>query len=404
VSDETREGAPVAGEPPQRTDAVQTPPTAPPTREPAGGERRRVPRGARRGGSAFGILLIIIGVVMLFGRFVPWFDVFRLWPLIVIVSGAFQMARPRGEAVIKRVAEGAGTIAVGLVLLGDSFGVISWGVWLTMLSLWPLLLVALGIELLGRGLHLDWVRALSNVLLILGLVYGVFVLGPGWRSGGLSLGGGNVVAYQTSAPHDARLTAGVAAVKVGAARLSIRAGDQLAAISGSGASGARPRLVTSVTGGVADVTVSDRTEGIVVLPPADRTVDLALDRTLEWRRLRLDVGAAEAEADLRDLSVGAVDLNVGASSVRVWIGKKAPDVKVNVSGGVTAVTVMVPADATVTVDSKSGLSAVNVPPAFKHLSGIPAFGESSWAAAGSGGPTIAIALSSGMSSLDIQTY
>jgi hypothetical protein len=404
VSDDRSDGAQGAGGAPQTGPPEVTPSPASPW-EPSDAQRQRMPAGARRGGAAFGLVLIAIGVVMLFGRFVPWLDVVRLWPLIVIVSGIFQIFRRHGDAVIKRVAEGAGTVAVGVVLLGNSFGVISWAVWWTMLSLWPLLLVALGIEVLGRGLHLNWVRALSNVVLIAGLVYGVFVLGPAF-SGGIPMfsGSSGGVAYQASTPHDTSTTSGAAGVKVGAIRLSVGAGDQLAAIAGEAPVGNEPALHTSVTGGVADVTVSDPAGRVVFFPSPSRTLALALDRAVTWRDLRLDVGAAEAEADLRDLAVGAVDLNVGASNVRLWIGKKSPDVKVDVSGGVTAVTVMVPADAAVTVDSKSGLSAISVPATFAHLSGVPAFGESRWAADGSGGPSIAIAVSSGMSSLSIETY
>jgi hypothetical protein len=402
VSDESTGAVPEQG-PPQAS-AGGTP-TPPPWEAPAGG-RHDMPRGARRGGVAFGVLLIAIGVLVLLGRFVPGLDIVKLWPLIVVATGFLQMLRWHGDVPVKRVAEGAGTIAVGLVLLGNTFGFISWTVWLTMLSLWPLLLVALGIELLGRGLHLDWVRALSNVLLILGLAYGVFVLGPGWNNGPAPMSGSFVggAAYQASAPHETTLTAGTATVKVGAIRLAVGAGDQLAAISGGAPNGDEPALSTSVSGGVADVTVSDPTGRVVLIPLPDRTLTLTLDRSVPWKTLRLDVGAAQVEADLRDLSIGAVDLNVGASSARMWIGKKANDVAVDVAGGATAVTVLVPADAAVTVDSKGGLLAVSVPSSFRHLSGIAAFGESSWSAAGSGGPHIAIAVQSGMASLDIQTY
>lgn len=362
-------------------------------------------RGVRRGGAWFGVLLIAAGVVVLAGRFVPGLDVLRLWPLLVIAVGIMEIVRPRGDAVIKRVAEGAGTISVGLVLLGNSLGAIPWTVWLSVLSLWPLLLVAIGIEFVGRGLHADWVRALSNVVLIAGLAYAVFVLGPGFTAAPRTAGSAVVGAtYQQSAPHDTSATSGDAAVKVGAVSLSIAPGDQLASISGDGANGYAPTLDTSVSGGVANVTVADPTGRFFVVPPTNRSLAVTLDRTLTWRTLTMDIGAAQVEADLRDLSVQAVDLNVGASAVRIWVGTREKDVKVHVSGGVTAVTVLVPASAAVTVDSTSGLSAVGVPATFRHLSGIPAFGESTWASTGSGGPNIAITVASGMASLDVQTY
>jgi hypothetical protein len=76
----------------------------------------------------------------------------------------------------------------------------------------------------------------------------------------------------------------------------------------------------------------------------------------------------------------------------------------DVSGGATAVTILVPANAAVTVHSSSGLSALNVPDSFDHVSGTAVLGQGEWSKKGSGGPEISITLKSGVSSLDIQTY
>ena len=362
--------------------------------------------GARRGGVAFGLVLIAVGVVLLVGRYFPWFDLVRLWPLIVVAAGVVQVARSNGQPIVKRIAEGAGTIAVGLVLLGNTFGFISWAVWVTMLALWPVLIVALGIELLGRGLHLNWVRALSNVLLILALFYGVFVLGPNWTGSAFGVFGsaGASTTYQDSAPHLSAVTQGDAAVKVGALQLTVAAGDQLAAVSGSSPSGEQPRLDSGESGGVAQVNVTEPDGSGVFVPVGDRSLALTLDRSVTWRSLRFDMGAVQAGIDLTDLDVQSVDVNVGASNTRIVLGKRAADVKVDVSGGATSVTVVVPADAAVTVDAKSGLSNVNVPASFEHLSGFPGLGESTWSAKGSGGPRIALSMESGVASLNVETY
>lgn len=364
--------------------------------------------GARRGGAAFGILLIVIGIVVLIGRFVPWFDVVRLWPLIVVGSGLFQIFRPRGDVWIKRAAEGLGSVTVGLVLLGNTFGYIPWSVWVTVISLWPLLLVALGIELLGRGLHQDWLRAASNIVLILGLLYAVFVLGTGWSGTETPVFGvssGSAFAFASSEPHDPAVTKGDAEIKVGAVRLTVGAGDQLAAISGDARGGDEPTLRTSTsTPDAVSVTVSEQPGRVFIVPSSQRTLDVWLDREITWSRLRLNVGAVEGEADLRELAVQAIDANVGASDLRLRIGKKAPDVTVNVSGGATSVTIFVPADAGVRVDARSGLSNVGVPASFRRLSGVPGFGESTWTADGSGGPSIDVTMQSGVANLTIETY
>jgi hypothetical protein len=361
--------------------------------------------GVRRGGTVAGVVLVCVGLIMLFGRYVPWFDLLRLWPLIIVIGGVAEMLRRR-EPAIKRVAEGVGSIAVGLVLLGNTFGYLPWTVWITMLSLWPLALVALGIELLGRGLGLTWVRALSNVVLLLGLFYGVFVLQPGTIGLGLSVPG--VVPagapYYDSRPHDAAIRDGSVTVKVGATRLGIRAGSDLVRIGGTAPKGGAPTLTKTVLAGSADIEVREDSGRSVVFGLQERSLDLALDDTVTWIGLELDVGAVQADADLRGLKVEAVSANVGASDLRITLGDRANDVKVDISGGVANITLRVPADASVTVDSKSGLSLINVPPTFRRLSGVPILGESSWKADGSGGPRIAIGMQSGVSNLTIETY
>ena len=100
----------------------------------------------------------------------------------------------------------------------------------------------------------------------------------------------------------------------------------------------------------------------------------------------------------------SVKLNVGASDAKIKIGSRAPRVSVDISGGATSVTVRVPANATCAVSSTSGLSNISVPKAFRQTSGIVLLGNSTFIAAGQGGPKIDISLASGVSDLRIETY
>lgn len=133
-------------------------------------------------------------------------------------------------------------------------------------------------------------------------------------------------------------------------------------------------------------------------------MDLALDGTVVWKRLQLDVGAVQADADLRELQVEDVEINVGASDLLITLGRRVDSVGVRISGGAANITLRVPADAAVTIDSKSGLSNINVPPGFRRVSGMPVLGESSWMSEGSGGPRISVSMQSGVSNLNVETY
>ena len=90
---------------------------------------------------------------------------------------------------MKRVFDGLSLIAIGFVLLACTTGYLHWSVWISIFSLWPLLLVSAGIDIIGKATDRDWLRALSSVVFIGGLLYGAFVMPAGtwglpWSVGG----------------------------------------------------------------------------------------------------------------------------------------------------------------------------------------------------------------------------
>jgi len=317
------------------------------------------------------------------------------------------MLNATGEPAVKRVAEGLGSVAFGAVLLGNTLGLIPWTVWFSIVSLWPLLLVAIGIELVGRGMHMPWVRALSNVVLILGLGYAVLVMQP--SAGAISapvlfpaMGASQVFADGKAS--EPGVTNGTAEIRVGATKMTVAAGESLATISGWAPKADTPVLTTSVNGSDTVVTIEDPGAHGIVIGTEQRALNVRLDRAVKWSEIRMDVGAVAADADLSGLDVAAVKLNVGASDAKIKIGTRAESVKLDISGGATSVTVLVPAKSACTVTATSGLSNVRVPAGFRQLSGIVVIGNSTFASAGSGGPKIAISLASGVSDLRIETY
>ena len=362
---------------------------------------------SRRGGIWTGVILILIGAAVLLGQFTTFVDVLKLWPLFIIAGGLVSIFRPRGEPWTKHVVQSLGTIAVGLVLLGNTFGYLSWAVWFSVFSLWPVLLVALGIELLGKGLGMTWLRVVSSLLILVAFLYAVLVMTPGGARPGFLFpitSGRPTAPFGRTVPHDASAIEGDALVKVGAARLSLAAGSDLAGLSGTAVSGTAPTLQTSVASGTASVSVTDPQTGAQLLLPGDRRVDVTLDSAVVWRSVSLELGAVDAAVDLSRIDARAITLSTGASDIRLTVGDRAKDVAVQVKGGVASVVVRLPASAAVTVDAKSGLSNVSAPPAFRRVSGVPGLGESRLVADGTGGPRITLTMESGVSDLTIETY
>jgi predicted membrane protein len=98
----------------------------------------------------FGSLLTLFGVVLLLDNlgYIDANDILRFWPIVLVLIGAFRVVRSEdtgGKVVGLMIA------IVGLWLLLTNFEVIS----LSFSSLWPLLLIGLGILLLVRASRAD---------------------------------------------------------------------------------------------------------------------------------------------------------------------------------------------------------------------------------------------------------
>jgi len=75
---------------------------------------------------------------------------------------------------IARIRNGVLLVCVGLVLLLNNLDYVSWSVWYKILSLWPVLLVAIGIELLFKKTALSFLTILSPILIFLAIIGPVY--------------------------------------------------------------------------------------------------------------------------------------------------------------------------------------------------------------------------------------
>ena len=62
---------------------------------------------------------------------------------------------------IGRIRNGAILISAGVVLLFNTMDYLSWSVWFRIFSLWPVILVAIGIELLFKRTLLSFLTLIS---------------------------------------------------------------------------------------------------------------------------------------------------------------------------------------------------------------------------------------------------
>ncbi len=129
----------------------------------------------RSGAVGAGVFLVLLGATIMVARTAPGVSAWTLWPLAIVAAGVVQIVipGPRRGWRVERVFDGLGTVLIGLILLGNTTGYIGWEMWLVALSLWPVLLVAAGIGLIGRAAGQTWMRALAPAVIWAALLFAV---------------------------------------------------------------------------------------------------------------------------------------------------------------------------------------------------------------------------------------
>jgi len=279
---------------------------------------------------------------------------------------------------VKRAAEGLTLVAVGCILLGNTLGMIPWSVWWNILSLWPLLLVAAGIDIIGRGTDNAWLRVLSSLVVIAGLAYGVFAMPVGsdapmpWPfvMSVPTSGSSQSEPFDFTESHNPSVSIGTAIVKGGVGELSVTDGPVLA--TSSGRSPFDPEFDVRVGGDEAKVDIS-MGDGNWVSPRDKGSIDVTLDREVAWD-LTIDGGVSSIDADLANLSLTKLVVKAGVSKGVIALGAidtAATDggVPVTFDTGVSSITVRIKRGENVRLHVDTGLSTVNKAPEFSEVDG-----------------------------------
>jgi len=145
---------------------------APPS-GPVNGSGSVVATASYSAGIGLGVALIVMGTLALAVRLSPSLSWMTMWPLVFVVIGIVQMVTPGRFTgwTAHRFAEGIGGVIFGVVLLGCTTGYVEWSMWMTLLSLWPLLLVVAGLKILSGAAGQPWVGAMATVLVWAALLF-----------------------------------------------------------------------------------------------------------------------------------------------------------------------------------------------------------------------------------------
>ena len=255
-------------------------------------------------------------------------------------------------------------VAAGVVLLLQNLDLIGWGFWLEIWRFWPVLLVAVGVNIM-LGRRLPWLATAIVVALVCGSAVWAALLAESGRD--------TVVARTSKVLGEtSRLDM---AVDIGFGRLTI---DSLPSDS--------PNLVEwsleAPCGGAA--TSFNRHGDAATLDVTMDPGSLACQWGADWRvslsrvpdvYIDIDTGASSIELDLTDLRVPVLNVNAGAASVFIRMPTDAGPAEAVISAGASSIDVRIPDGVPARILNDSALSSLNVSSRFQSLRGTFSEGQ-----------------------------
>lgn len=239
-------------------------------------------------------------------------------------------------------------IALGIAFLLANFGYIpALDVGRAFITLWPLVLVMIGIDLaIGRR---SPSAALALQLLAVAVGIGVLAARPDIaRIGGIGGAGVGSLTVEREAARTATVR-----FQVGGGRLDVAGGATALVEATSTAGDLRQRVTRS--GDSADVRI-EQAFTAHFSGTHDLAAKLASDIPMA---IRLESGAGDFRLDLRDVKATEVRVETGASSLTVVLPRPTGDVPVRIDAGASSIVVEVPAGVEAKVTAEGGLISVN---------------------------------------------
>ena len=309
-----------------------------------------------RGSFIFPILLIALGIVLLLntldllpGSF--WDSVWRLWPVILIAIGLDGIFRKRG------LVGGSLLISLGIILLLNNYELLDINVWSMLLSLWPIFLIAIGIDIIVSRSRSVWANLLGLMLVLVILFGSMGVMGM------LVVDESAVSGDQIVQPLNGATSADVL-IEPGAGDLTV-AEHQKEDILIEGTvpkseSGITVSQKYSVLGEIGRYII--KASGVTVYPSGDSgrwDWDLYINNEVPTK-LGISQGVGMAVLDLRELAVSDLNASVSIGKLDLYV-PASENMKANVEVAIGQIVITIPGGVGVKISTDTGLTIVQVP-------------------------------------------
>lgn len=314
-------------------------------------------RHRRRGSLFFPLLLIIVGGVLLLDNLgiisgSAWNTLISLWPVLFIAWGLDSIWRGEG------LAGAVFLLGLGIVFLLGNFGYLQLNPWYVLLTIWPILLVAIGIDILV-GHRRTWWTTLLGFFVILAVMAGAL-----WLAG-VGLPGGQVVTgdqiefgLQGATRAQVQILPSVGTITLD------RLENSAALLTGIvPASTPNQKILQEFTKSGEVARLKLESSGTQFFFPTARqnesTWKLELTPTVPVN-LEVNFGAGDGTIDLSGLQIPNLNFKMGVGLATITLPDKGI-VNAKIEGGVGTITILVPAGTAVLLNADTALVARSLP-------------------------------------------
>lgn len=332
------------------------------------------------------IILILVGLAFLFQNLGIlgnnlWDNLFKFWPILLILLGINDMAQNKG------IVGPTMSIGIGGIFMASNLGFLGWDSMMTIWRLWPIVIIAVGLEIfLGRK---NIALSMFGVALSLALLGGGLYLSGGINGVDSQIQSSNIVTEtEIEQPLDDAKSAQVH-IDSSIGELTISTLDSASnLIAGTIHSVERETILESyeMDGDEIDYALHSEWVGSPInlekAPNTRFSWDLALTDEIPLD-LKISLSVGESVLDLSELDVSALDLSIGVGETTVTLPVGAYQAKVNggvgqtsieiptegqiqlkVDGGVGEIVIYLPEDMAAKINVDRGVAGLSVPAGF----------------------------------------
>ena len=247
-------------------------------------------------------------------------------------------------------------IFVGLILLLVNFGILDPSIWNEIWRLWPLIIIIAGISIISRSLPAIG-QIILNILVILIVIFaGVWIINNQKSVDSSPINssvGTQIIQEETS---DSIKNSSVT-INTGATELNMsRSTDKL--IDGSVEGNFPVEVVRSSSGDQENLTLNSNVRGSLFSTSFKNVWNLSLNNSLPTT-LAINTGALKGNLDFSEINLKSLDVKAGASAFDITLGDKADKLTSEMNIGASSIKIRIPKSVGLKLTAETGLSSNN---------------------------------------------